>query len=63
MRQIVVIEVTRVQTSCGFAVPVMRVEKDRTMLTEWAEKKGEEGLREYRERKNRRSIDGLETGI
>ena len=63
MRQIVVVEVTRVQTSCGFGVPVMRVEESRTMLIEWAEKKGMEGLAEYRQRKNKTSIDGLPTGI
>ncbi len=63
VRQMVVVEVTRVQSSCGFGLPVMRVEKPRTMLMDWAEKKGAEGLAEYRQRKNKTSIDGLPTGM
>lgn len=60
VRQIMVVDVMRVQTSCGFGVPLMKFEGDRDALARWAQGKGEEGLREYRERKNRRSIDGLE---
>jgi hypothetical protein len=60
-RQLVVVDVTRVQTSCGFGVPVMRFESDRDTLVNWAESKGDEGLRQYREKKNRSSIDGLPT--
>jgi hypothetical protein len=33
------------------------------MLVEWSQKKGEAGLSEYRAAKNRRSIDGLSTGL
>jgi hypothetical protein len=58
-RQIIVINVTRVQTSCGFAVPVMRYEETRDTLLRWAETKGLDGLRAYRELKNRASIDGI----
>ncbi len=32
---------------------------DRDRLLEWAEKKGDDGLSEYRARKNAESIDGL----
>jgi hypothetical protein len=60
-RQLVVVDVTRVQTSCGFGVPVMRFESNRDTLVRWAESKGDEGLRQYREKKNRSSIDGLPT--
>ena len=63
LRQIIVVEVDRVQTSCGFAVPLMEFVGDRDLLTDWAEKKGEEKLREYRREKNVRSIDGLPTPI
>ena len=58
-RQIVLADVTRVQTSCGFGVPLMHFTADRDALAKWAEAKGEDGLRRYREQKNRRSIDGL----
>jgi hypothetical protein len=60
-RQIVVAEITRIQTSCGFGVPLMKLEAQRTMLEEWARTKGEEGLKQYRKKKNRSSIDGLPT--
>jgi hypothetical protein len=62
-RQIIVLHVESVQTSCGFGVPRMQVIEPRTTLTDWAAKKGEPGLAEYRARKNSRSIDGLPTGI
>jgi hypothetical protein len=61
-RQVVVADVTRVQTSCGFGVPEMTFTRDRNALVRWAEAKGPEGLRAYREQKNRTSIDGLPTG-
>ena len=60
-RQLVVADVTRVQTSCGFGVPVMTFASARDTLVRWAEAKGEDGLRAYREQKNRKSIDGLPT--
>lgn len=58
-RQILVVDVERVQTSCGYAVPRMELVTERQQLTLWAEKKGEDGLRDYRKEKNARSIDGL----
>jgi hypothetical protein len=58
-RQVVVVDVTRVQTSCGFAVPLMTFERERDTLVRWAESKGDDGLRGYREQKNQKSIDGL----
>jgi hypothetical protein len=61
-RQVVVADVTRVQTSCGFGVPLMSFQQERDTLVRWAESKGDEGLRLYREQKNRTSIDGLPTG-
>ena len=60
-RQVIVSDVTRVQTSCGFGVPEMQFLAQRDALVQWAEGKGPEGLRDYRERKNRTSIDGLPT--
>ena len=52
-----------VQTCCGYAVPVMEFKERRQTLKSWAEKKGPDGVREYRQRKNSRSIDGLPTGV
>ncbi|MDT5270408.1 MAG: hypothetical protein QOH49_2594 [Acidobacteriota bacterium] len=58
-RQIVLLEVESAQTSCGFAVPVYELKEERQMLVEWTLKKGEDGIRDYRQEKNRVSIDGL----
>lgn len=57
-RQIIAADISRVQTSCGFAVPVMELVRQRDTLLRWAEAKGDE-LPKYREQKNRKSIDGL----
>jgi len=62
-RQIIVLDVERVQTSCGYAVPRMDNPRHRDSLLRWAENKGDEGLVEYRERKNFVSIDGLPAPI
>ncbi len=62
-RQIVRLHVESVQTSCGFGLPLMGYAGERGSLTEWARKKGEAGVAEYRREKNAVSIDGLETGF
>jgi len=62
-RQIIVLDIDSLQTSCGFGVPRYQFEGQRDDLVSWAEKKGEEGLRAYRSEKNRTSIDGLPTGL
>lgn len=62
-RQIIVADLDRVQTSCGFGVPLMRPEVQRDALGRWAAAKGEEGLRAYHREKNARSIDGLRTPL
>jgi len=58
VRQVVVARVTRVQTSCGFAVPRMELVGQRDTLLRWAEAKGG-ALPAYRAEKNAHSIDGL----
>ena len=58
-RSIVLVEVTRVQDSCGYGVPLFKYEGERTQLKAWASKRGAEGLKAYRQEKNRQSIDGL----
>ena len=62
-RQIIVLEIDSLQTSCGFAVPVYELKEEREKLVEWAENKGENGLLEYRQTKNQVSIDGLPTHL
>ena len=62
-RQIVVMAIESVQTSCGFAVPFYEFQGERPALRRWAENRGDEGLQSYWEEKNRVSIDGLPTGL
>jgi hypothetical protein len=59
VRQIIHAQISRVQTSCGFGVPLMEYTGERDTLTRWAESKGPEALSQYRRDKNAVSIDGL----
>jgi hypothetical protein len=56
-RTIIVIEVSRISDSCGFAVPLLEFKGERHQLSAWAQKLGPAGLQKYREKKNHRSID------
>ncbi|MEP7144148.1 MAG: pyridoxamine 5'-phosphate oxidase family protein [Ferruginibacter sp.] len=60
-RQIIVAEISKVQTSCGFGVPLYTYEGERKIHFEWAEKKSEKGLEDYIKEKNLKSMDGLPT--
>jgi hypothetical protein len=62
-RQIVLMDIDSVQTSCGYAVPLMSPAGERDTLARWAEKKGPAGLLNYWRDKNQISIDGLATGL
>ena len=62
-RQLVDVEVETVQTSCGFAVPLMEFQGEREQLIKWGEVKGREGVKEYWKEKNTKSIDGLPTDL
>lgn len=59
-RQIVVAEIDRVMTSCGYGVPHLEFVEQRDTLPKWAEAKGEARLQAYREMNNAVSIDGLD---
>ncbi len=58
-RAIILIEVSRISDSCGYAVPLMQFEGQRKQLTAWAHKLGPQGLKEYRREKNQQSIDRI----
>ena len=58
-RSVIRVAVDRVSTSCGYGVPLLRYESERDQLTTWADRRGADGLVEYREEKNAVSIDGL----
>jgi hypothetical protein len=63
MRQIILLEVEMVQTSCGMSIPFYSYEGERRELEKWAQNKGETGLKEYWAEKNTESLDGLPTFI
>jgi len=63
MRQIMVLDIESLQTSCGAGVPLFDYVGERDKLLRWAEKKGEDGIRDYWREKNQTSIDGLPTGL
>ena len=58
-RSIVLVDVARVSTSCGFGVPRMDYVGDRDEMSNWCAKKGEDGVRRYVRQKNATSLDGL----
>ena len=62
-RNIFLLEIESVQTSCGYGVPLYEFEHTRPTLTNFMENKGENGLIEYQKLKNATSIDGLDTGL
>jgi hypothetical protein len=58
-RAIIRIAIERIADSCGFGVPLYAFEGNRSQLPNWASRKGTQGLLDYQEQNNRRSIDGL----
>jgi hypothetical protein len=58
-RSVIKVALDRVSDSCGFGVPLMAYERERGQLAEWAVRKTDEELVEYRAKKNATSIDGL----
>src|SRR5687767_12103553 len=58
-RAIVRARLTRISDSCGYAVPQYRYRGDRNTLSRWSESKGHDGLAQYRQATNARSLDGL----
>ena len=59
IRSVIVVDVTRIGDSCGYAVPTMTYQEDREILDLGARKKGEARLADYRRERNAVSIDGL----
>jgi predicted pyridoxine 5'-phosphate oxidase superfamily flavin-nucleotide-binding protein len=58
-RAVVVVDVARVSSSCGYALPLLTPESERDLLTPNMQRRGTEGILAYRRTKNRTSIDGL----
>ncbi|NRF28328.1 pyridoxamine 5'-phosphate oxidase family protein [Vibrio coralliilyticus] len=62
-RQIFILDINMVQSSCGMSVPYFTYEGDREDLAKWSEKQGTEGIEKYWLKKNQKSIDGFESEI
>jgi hypothetical protein len=62
-RQIFVLDLELVQTSCGYAVPYYKHKGERPTLTKWADNRGAAGIQDYWRQKNMKSLDGKDTGI
>jgi hypothetical protein len=62
-RQIFLLKVDLVLTSCGWGVPRYDYVGDRQDLITWSDQLGPEGIRKYWKEKNELSIDGVGTRI
>ena len=62
-RQVFRLSLSKVQTSCGYAVPYYDYEGERPTLNKWAVNKGGDGILQYWIDKNRVSLDGRDTGL
>ena len=65
VRSIIRVEIERIADSCGYGVPRMRFEAERTQLPAWAERKGKDGLRRLpanQERRQHRRAAGAAVG-
>src|SRR5215475_2395905 len=60
-RQIILLDIESIMTTCGFAVPRYEFVGQREALNEFVCKMGDEKMDEYRRLKNQTSIDGLPT--
>jgi hypothetical protein len=63
VRGIVEVDVTRIADSCGYGVPLMRLEGERPQREAWVDRKlrqgGPNGVLDYAAGANERSLDGL----
>lgn len=62
-RQLIIAEISLVQTSCGYGVPLYQYQGNRDIHFDWAEKLGPQGLKTYVEKNNLKSLDGLPTDL
>lgn len=62
-RQLIIADISLVQTSCGWGVPLFEYKGERDVHFKWAEKLGAEGLSNYIDENNLVSLDGLPTSL
>jgi hypothetical protein len=59
LRSYIRVKLSRVADSCGYAVPKYEFVEDRDVLDKWCDRKGEQGIVDYKKEKNGFSLDGL----
>jgi len=62
-RQVFLLALDFVQTSCGYAVPYYQFKAERPTLTKWADSRGKSGIKDYWAEKNAKSLNDKDTGI
>lgn len=62
-RQIFDLSIEMIQTSCGMGVPYYDYSSERELLNDWAQKRGDEAIKQYWLEKNQLSIDEIPTNI
>ncbi len=62
-RQIYILDITSIQTSCGYGVPVMTLDHERDTLDKYMAGLGPDGVEAYKQKKNLKTIDGLRTRL
>ncbi|MBK6330009.1 MAG: pyridoxamine 5'-phosphate oxidase family protein [Bacteroidetes bacterium] len=62
-RQLIVAHIHHVQNSCGYGVPIYEFKGDRSILFDWINTKGAEGIDKYQQDNNLLSLDALPTHL
>ncbi|MGF1695640.1 pyridoxamine 5'-phosphate oxidase family protein [Vibrio lamellibrachiae] len=62
-RQIFILDVDMVQSSCGMSVPYFDFQQGRDDLNRWFDKRDKNDIEAYWRKKNQKSIDGFDTEI
>ncbi|MEU2234625.1 pyridoxamine 5'-phosphate oxidase family protein [Streptomyces vietnamensis] len=59
VRSVIVVDCERISDSCGWGVPRMSLDEERSTLDRWAVRQDVQKTRDYRAKHNRTSIDGI----
>ncbi len=59
VRAVIQVDVHRISDSCGYGVPLMDYRAERSQLIDWADRKGDDGVRTYQLENNLTSLDEL----
>ena len=62
-RQIYILSIESIQTSCGYGVPVMTLDHDRETLDKHMAGLGPDGVEAYQQKNNLQTIDGIRTRL